>query len=166
MIWTALPSGADVPLSGGKSYAVVASVSSSTTRAKIDSALTKYFPGVTITTYVEQGESGGPPADPDTSRKQVAAVVFDKSFSGSLSWSKGIPIVAPDIYTLSEAWVWTGEGVPSDSPPWAGAIPVRRSTGLLSLTLWGVGILAVASVGVAVYHWRQPIRKVFAHAGS
>lgn len=158
--WKALPGGSDVSLQTGNTYALVASVSSSTTKAKIDQALAKYFPGVKVLSYLEQGESGGPLADPDTDRKQVAAVVRDDTFQGSLSWSKGFPIVAPNLYTLSGAWVLEGSPVP-DEAPWAGALPIRRPSNPWP---WVVGILAVGALGWGVYHARKPLMKELAHA--
>lgn len=159
--WKALPTGEDVPLKPGSVYAVVASVSSGTTRAKIDSALAKYFPGIAILTYVEQGESGGPPADSDTDRKQIAAIVRDDSFTGSLSWSKSIPIVAPDIYTLSGAWVLEGASTPealaSLENPWKGALPPPRRPS--SAWPWILGTSLVATAGVLVYVHRERIMR-------
>jgi hypothetical protein len=161
--WKALPTGEDVPLKSGSVYAIVASVSSSTTRAKIDSALAKYFPGVTVLSYFEQGASGGPPADPDADRKQIAAVVRDDSFTGMLSWSKSIPIVAPDIYTLSGAWVLEGaatsEAMASLEDPWKGALaPPRRPA---SAWPWVLGTVLVVTAGVVGYvHREQIVRTV------
>jgi hypothetical protein len=161
--WKALPSGEDVSLKAGQVYAVVARVSSSTTRPKIDSALAKYFPGVSILTYFEQGQSGGPPADPDTDRKQIAAVVRDDSFNGSLSWSKSIPIVAPDIYTLSGAWVLEGsssaEAIATLEDPWKGALaPPRRPS---SAWPWVFGTALLATAGVAVYAHRYRLMRLW-----
>ena len=161
--WKALPGGSDVSLQTGNTYALVASVSASTTKAKIDQALAKYFPGVKVLSYVEQGESGGPLADPDTDRKQVAAIVRDDTFQGSLSWSKGFPIVAPNLYTLSGAWVLEGSPVP-DEAPWAGALPIRRAG---AWNPWGVvasAVVVVAVGTVAVYHWRKEIALAIARS--
>lgn len=169
--WKALPTGEDISLSPGSTYAVVASVSSSTTRAKIDSALAKYFPGVSILSYFEQGESGGPPSDPDTGRKQIAAVVKDASFSGTLSWSKSIFLVAPNIYTLSSAWVLEGDGTLPPSP-WAGALapappapsPVARKAA--NPWPWVLGVAAVATLGVVGYVHREKIAESLRGLGA
>lgn len=163
--WKALPGGEDVPLSPGSTYAVVASVSSSTTRAKIDGALAKYFPGLSILSYFEQGESGGPPKDPDTDRKQIAAVVKDASFTGTLSWSKSIVIVAPNIYTLSGAWVLQGSAGESALPeaPWAGAIPIRRPP---STWPWVLGTALVVTAGVVGYVQRERIADAIRSMGA
>lgn len=162
-VWKSLPTGEDVPLKPGSVYAVVASVSASTTRAKVESALAKYFPGVAILSYFEQGEAGGPTADPDSDRKQIAAVVRDDSFTGTLSWSKSIPIVAPDIYTLSGAWILDGastaEALASLEDPWKGALaPPRRPA---SAWPWVLGAALVVTAGVVGYvHREQIVRTV------
>jgi hypothetical protein len=166
--WKALPTGEDVPLKAGSVYAVVASVSSSTTRAKVDAALAKYFPGVSIITYFEQGQSGGPPADPDTDRKQIAAVVRDESLNGTLSWSKSIPIVAPDIYTLSGAWVLEGastaEALASLEDPWKGAVaPPRRPS---SAWPWVFGTALVVTAGVVGYVHRERLMRAVRSMGA
>lgn len=166
--WKALPAGSDVTLAPGSVYAVVASVSSSTTRANVDSALAKYFPGLTILSYFEQGQSGGPPSDPDSSRKQIAAVVRDDTFKGTLSWSKSIPIVAPDIYTLSGAWVLEGSATPealaSLADPWAGSLPPPRRPASAWPWVLGLGLLGTAAA-VGYVH-REKIASAFARIGA
>jgi len=155
--WAALPAGADVAIHAGSTYAIVASVSQSTSRSQIDAAIAKYFPGAAMLSYVEQGQAGGPPPDPDTGRKMIGAVVSAGTFTGTLSWTKGIFLVAPDIYTLSGAWLLEPAGATLPlGQPWPGGSappPIARPP----LNLWGVAFWAGVAVatGAAVYHWRQ-----------
>jgi hypothetical protein len=163
--WKELPKGEDVPLTAGSTYAVVASVSAKTTKAKVYSALAEYFPGISVLSFVEQGETGGPTAETDPDRKQIAAVVYDQGFAGTLAWSKSIPIVAPNIYTLSGAWVLVGEkgSEASLANPWAGALPPPRRPA--SAWPWILGGAALAALAFEAYVHRDAIAAAWRGAG-
>lgn len=155
--WTALPTGQDLSITPGGTYAAVASVGASTTKDKVASAMAQYFSGTTLVSYVEQGQPGGPESDPDSSRKTIGVVVSSQSFSGSLAWSKGIFLIAPNIYTLVAAWALSGSGSPPP-PPWAGLVGPFSKPG--NPWGWVFGLSLCAGLGFGLYHYRDHLPRL------
>lgn len=150
--WTALPQGEDVAIEPGKVYAIVASVSASRTKSSILAAVAKYFPGVTVLSYAEQGDPQGPEPDPDTDRKAIGAVVKSESFTGPLAWSKGIAIIAPNLYTLVGAWRLSSSSEAQAGVPWAGVIGAYKPTPNPWGWVFGIG-LAMAGGYIVYREW-------------
>lgn len=144
--WKALPNGQDVTVTPHTYYAVVASISASTTKATIVSHIPS---GVEVLEYYEQGDPQAPglAPDPDKSRKRIAVLVHTSSWQGTLSWQKSLLWIP--IYTLAGVWSAPGGAQPPAAPPWGSAANVQNHP---SPWPW---ILGTVGVGGAVYGaWR------------
>ena len=151
--WTKLPDGQDVPLTPGGWVAVVASVHKSTTKADVEDALAKFFPGLILSDYGEQGDPGraGLGPDPDGSRKYVVGIVHSTSYRGSLGWSKSIPILAPSVYELRGAWSAPSGDAPPATPPFPAPVGAASSA-----EAWGWSVVLLGAGGWAAWHWGGP----------
>jgi hypothetical protein len=166
-VWTALPTGQDVPIAAGGWYAAVASIDDpAATQDSITKAMAKFYPGMTLASFGSQGDAGYSAigTDPDTSRKRVALVVHstgEAAYSGTLPWSRGVFVVRPHIYTLVAAWSGGTGAEPSGPLPW-GSTPGSSSSSSSSsssrpnLALWGVaGLAGIAAIWTGYAYRRE-----------
>lgn len=114
--WTELPIGQDIAVRAGVTYAVIASISESYSRADLE----KQVPlGVDLVDYNENPAELGP--DPADHHRLVALKFFAHRDVGTLPWKSPWPTT---IYHLVRAWAATGSanepvptaGVSSGSP--------------------------------------------------
>jgi len=161
--WTALASGQAILIAPGDTIAAIVSVDQSLTRSRLEHALSDHLPGVILDDYAEQGERANLGPDPDSSRKYIAVKAHSVSYSGSLSWSKGIFLVAPNLYTIVEAWKAEAGSVPASLPSASSPAPASRSAsvpiGPWLLILSGIGIL-----GYAAYQHRDGLCRALVRA--
>jgi hypothetical protein len=135
MGWTPLPDGSDLSIQPGDAYAVVASVSTSHSKADIVSQLTGR--GLTIYSYTEGPVANG-------YRPVTLAATANKS--GSVPWAPSFPASLVAHYRLQSAWVWVGVGSDRPEPPTetpeTPSNPPRATASVVALGLGAVGALA------------------------
>jgi hypothetical protein len=144
--WQSLPAGQDIAIRKGYTYAVVASVSRSYSKATI---LSHVPAGIELIDYTEQGERSDVPIDPDPDHRTVAAKLFATADAGTLPWKSPWPTT---IYSLTQAWWATGPGEPT-------APPVGTPNPLSGPLPWLVGGVALSGVALLLYLWARSRRR-------
>lgn len=156
MPWAPLPSGEDIPIAPGDAVAAVVSVGPGLTRAKLEAAMTSHFEGLILDDYAEQGQRLHLGPDPDTSRKYVAVRAHSTTYSGSLAWSRGIFLVAPNLYTIVEAWKLPAGSAelsaPTPTPPGP-----RVQSSSRSAAGWAGAVTLVGAAAYLVWAYRGPL---------
>lgn len=140
MTWTAFPSGQDLAIRAGFTYAVIASVSTSYPKATI---LAHVPAGVTLLDYAEQGERPGIAVDPNPDHRTVVAMFYATQNAGTLPSKSPWPTT---IYQLESAWWSAGQANPN------APAPVAPSSSSGSAWPWVLGT-ALAG-GLAFWGWR------------
>ena len=124
MSWVALAQGADIAVSPGDTLAEFVSVHKDLTRSRLEQAMRDHLSGLVLDDYAEQGERPNLGPDPDPDRKVIALKAHSVSYAGTLSWSKSIFLVAPDLYTIVQAWKAPAGSVAPASLPVPAAPPL------------------------------------------
>lgn len=152
MAWRELPEGDAIELVPGRSYAVVASVKASHTRADVLGLVAGK--GLRAFDYAEQGERSELGPDPKSPRYRAVALEAVATSAAEVPWSVPWPASLVDGSSIVRAW----EAPPGPVPP-PPRPPAPPSSLVAPVDLAPLGVLAVGVAGWKAWEWWRGRRR-------
>ena len=156
MAWSQLPDGEAITFRPGYSYAVVASVKASHSRADVVGLVAGK--GLRIFDYAEEGERAGLGPDPRSPGYRAVALEATASKAGSVPWSVPWPASMVDGSSVLRAWQ-APPGAPPLLPPRPPAAGKGTLVGVARVDLRPLGVLALVVAGERAWQWWRARRR-------